>query len=170
MNISHLITPKGSLRKLYYTEICLSPYEVPGEQSICIYISGCLNRCRNCHYPELQYPDYGDVLSERMSDIVALYRNQASCVCFMGEGRGGQEERDELIRFAEYAHKRGLKTCLYSGRDTFIEAWMKGFDYIKIGSYQEALGALDSNTTNQRMYRKNANGEFEDITCMFRCE
>ena len=72
---------------LYYTEVCLSPYEVPGEQSICIYISGCLNRCKNCHYPELQYPDYGDVLSKRMSDIVALYHSQASCVCFLGEGR-----------------------------------------------------------------------------------
>ena len=155
---------------LYYTEVCLSPYEVPGEQSICIYISGCLNRCKNCHYPELQYPDYGDVLSKRMSDIVALYHSQASCVCFLGEGRACNEEREELVWLAQFAQHNSLKTCLYSGRDTSIEAWMNGFDYIRIGSYREELGALDSKTTNQRMYRKNDHGEFEDITFLFWCE
>ena len=60
---------------LYYTEICLSPYEVPGEQSICIYISGCCNRCKSCHYPELRLPEYGDVLSKRISDIIDLYED-----------------------------------------------------------------------------------------------
>ena len=152
---------------LYYTEICLSPYEVPGEQSICIYISGCCNRCKNCHYPELQLPDYGDVLSQQISDIIDLYLGQASCVCFLGEGRGEQEEIEELVLLAECSQQKGLKTCLYSGRDTFIEEWMKEFDYIKIGSYREELGALDSKTTNQRMYRKNDHGEFEDITFLF---
>ena len=155
---------------LYYTEICLSPYEVPGEQSICIYISGCCNRCKNCHYLELQLPEYGDVLSKRISDMIDLYYSQASCVCFLGEGRGRQEEKEELVRFAESAQQKGLKTCLYSGRDSFIEEWMKGFDYIKIGSYQEELGALDSQTTNQHLYRKNTHGEFEDITFLFWCE
>ena len=55
---------------LYYTEICLSPYEAPGEQFVCIYISGCADRCKICHYRELQLTDYGDVLSKRMSDII----------------------------------------------------------------------------------------------------
>ena len=112
-------------------------------------------------------PEYGDVLSKRINDIIDLYHSQASCVCFLGEGRGRQEEKEELVRFSKSAQQNGLKTCLYSGRDTSIEAWMNGFDYIRIGSYREELGALDSNTTNQRMYRKNANGEFEDITFLF---
>ena len=155
---------------LYYTEICLSPYEVPGEQSICIYISGCCNRCKKCHYPELQLPDYGEVLCIHLNEIVDLYLNQASCVCFLGEGRGEPEEINELVRFSKCSQQKGLRTCLYSGRDTFIEEWMNCFDYIKIGSYQEPLGSLDSYTTNQRMYRKNAHGKYEDITYLFWCE
>ena len=115
-------------------------------------------------------PEYGDVLSKQMSDIIELYNSQASCVCFLGEGRERQEEREELVRFSKSAQQKGLKTCLYSGRDTFIEEWMKGFDYIKIGSYQEEFGALDSQSTNQRMYRKTDKGKFEDITFLFWCE
>ncbi len=53
---------------------------------------------------------------------------------------------------------------IYSGRDTVIEKWMHIFDYIKLGSYREELGTLDSVTTNQRMYRKNSHNNYEDIT------
>lgn len=155
---------------LYYTEICISPHEVPGEESICIYISGCTNKCKNCHYPELQLPDYGDVLGKRLNDIISLYISQASCVCFLGEGKGCQEEIEELVKYAKYVHQKGLKTCLYSGRDTVIERWMSAFDYIKLGSYHEELGALDSKSTNQHLYRKSSNGDYEDITYMFWCE
>lgn len=152
---------------LHYTEFCLSPYEVPGEQSLCIYISGCINKCPNCHYPELQMPDNGEVLSIYYADIVELYLEQASCVCFLGEGTGLAEEKEELVAYAEYAHAKKLKTCLYSGRDTFIETWMLIFDYIKLGSYREELGTLDSPTTNQCMYRKNSHNRYDDITHCF---
>ena len=152
---------------LHYTEFCLSPYEVPGEQSICIYISGCPNRCKNCHYPELQMNDYGELLCTNFSDILELYSCQATCVCFLGEGKGSQKEKNELITYAEYVHDIGLKACLYSGRDVSIEAWMHVFDYVKSGSYHEELGALDSPTTNQRFYRKNTNGNYENITDIF---
>lgn len=152
---------------LYYTEICLSPYEVPGEQSICIYILGCANRCKNCHYPELQLSDYGEKLCSSLTDIIEIYHSQASCVCFLGEGRGYQEEIEELVKYAKYVHQKRLRTCLYSGRDTVIERWMSVFDYIKLGSYREEFGALDSQSTNQRMYRKNAHGDYDDITCLF---
>ena len=50
---------------LYYTEVCFSPYEVPEHESICIYISGCLNKCTDCHYPLLQQTDYGDTLYDK---------------------------------------------------------------------------------------------------------
>ena len=42
------------------------------------------------------------------------------------------------------------------------------FDYIKLGPYLAHLGPLNSPTTNQRMYRKLADGSFEDITSRFR--
>lgn len=155
---------------LYYTEFGLSPYEVVGEQSICIYVSGCRNNCRNCHYPALQLPDHGELLHAHFADIIALYGDQASCVCFLGEGRGLSEERNELVSYAEYAHSKGLKVCLYCGRDTVIEAWMSQFDYVKLGSYREERGSLDMPTTNQRMYRKNSDGCYEDITALFQGE
>jgi len=153
---------------LKYTEIALSHREVPGEISLCIYISGCPNKCADCHYPELQLTDYGDLLHLYFSDIVDLYFRQTTCVCFLGEGKSSAEERGELAEYACYAKSKGLKTCLYSGRDVEIEPWMNVFDIIKLGSYQPALGTLDCRTTNQRMYRKESeSGIFTDITNLF---
>ena len=41
------------------------------------------------------------------------------------------------------------------------------FDYIKIGPYIAERGGLDSPTTNQRMYKKQPDGHWEDITSAF---
>lgn len=43
---------------------------------------------------------------------------------------------------------------------------MHCFDYIKIGSYKEPLGALSSATTNQRLYKR-IRSDYEDITYLF---
>ena len=91
---------------------------------------------------------------------------QTSCVCFLGEGKCSEYEKDEFKKYCQIAHSRNLKTCLYSGRDTAIEDWMHCFDYIKLGSYKEEFGALDSPTTNQKMYMK-TNGIYENITFKF---
>lgn len=152
---------------LYYSEVQLSHAEVPGENSLCIYLTGCQNRCPNCHYPELQYDKYGDPLILHYKDIIDLYSSQATCVCFMGEGAGTIAEHAELIVYAEYAHSLGLASALYSGRDTAIEDWMHTFTYIKLGSYQEIFGPLDSAKTNQRMYKKEASGSYGDVTPLF---
>ena len=152
---------------LKYTEIALSHREVPNEAALCIYISGCLNRCADCHYPELQRPDYGELLSVHYTDIIDLYLCQATCVCFLGEGSCEAEEKEELRRYAAYAAGKGLRTCLYSGRDVDIEPWMHAFDYVKVGSYKPAFGPLDSPSTNQRMFRKESD-TFRDITSLCR--
>ena len=152
---------------LYYTEVCFSPYEVPEHKSICIYISGCVNRCVECHYPLLQHIDYGDVLSENYANIVALYRSHATCVCFLGEGKNTEDEHKEFDNMVAYDQGQGLKTCLYCGRDTIIESWMEIFAYVKIGSFQKSRGALNSPTTNQRMLEKTDYG-YSDITYKFR--
>lgn len=151
---------------LHYTEIGLSHREVPNETSLCIYISGCPFNCPGCHYPELQRTDFGDILADHFEKIIDLYLKQATCVCFLGEGSGSIEDRAELLRCAAYTHHLGLKCCLYSGRDTIIEPWMESFDYIKLGSYQESLGALDSPATNQHLYKK-IDGHYTDITHIF---
>ena len=81
---------------LRYTEFGLSHQEVPNESAICIYISGCPNRCRNCHYPELQEWLNGDPLRSQLSNIIDFYYSQATCVCFLGEGDCSQESKNEL--------------------------------------------------------------------------
>ena len=85
---------------------------------------------------------------------------------FLGEGKNTVEEHNEFKNMVIYARKKGLKTCLYCGRDTIIESWMKVFDYIKLGSYQVLFGGLSSASTNQRMFAKN-NNEYIDITFKF---
>ena len=57
---------------LYYTEVLLSEREVPGESSICIFISGCSQNCKNCHYPDLQRLEYGDNLMESYEEKFRL--------------------------------------------------------------------------------------------------
>jgi Pyruvate-formate lyase-activating enzyme len=155
---------------LYYSEFCLSHLEVPGESSLCIYISGCINNCRHCHYPELQQVHFGEKLAAYFIDIVDLYFSQSTCVCFLGEGGSTSEDRAELVSYARYVHATGLKTCLYSGRDTDLEDWMAVFDYIKVGSYREELGPLNSRTTNQKFYERMEDGTYKDITFGFQTE
>ena len=152
---------------LYYTEVLLSEREVPGESSICIFISGCSQNCKNCHYPDLQRLEYGDNLMEHYQEIVSLYKRYASCVCILGEGAGTSIEQYELNCVAEYAKSEGLKSCLYCGRDTELEPWMNVFDYVKLGSYQNDRGGLEISSTNQVMLKKAESGEYQDITYLF---
>lgn len=151
---------------LFYTEVCLSHLEVYGERCLCIYISGCQNNCTGCHYPELKRNYFGDILKINFTDILDLYMKQASCVCFLGEGKCGEQEKKEFQKYCNIAHSRKFRTCLYSGRDIEIEDWMYCFDYIKLGSYKNEFGALDSPTTNQKMYMK-IDGIYKDITFKF---
>ena len=155
------------MASIYYTEVDLSPYEVPNEQSLCIYISGCQQVCQNCHYPDLRKANYGEPLIDFFEKLLELYFYQATCVCFFGEGENTPQSRRELTIFAKHASKMGKRVCLYSGRDIEPENWMNVFDYIKVGSYQQFLGSLDSPSTNQVFYRKNVDGIYENITYTF---
>ena len=149
-----------------YIEFGISHQEVPGEAALCIYISGCQNDCENCHYPELKDPHEGLLLSDHYADILDLYCQQASCVCFMGEGDGSEESRKELMVCARMAKDRNLRSCLYCGRDVDPEDWMKIFGYVKTGSFMEGLGDIYSKTTNQRFYKRSGN-DFMDVTYLF---
>ena len=70
-------------------------------------------------------------------------------------------------------HKK-LKIGWYSGRDELTkDINLDWFDYIKIGHYDEDLGPLNKETTNQRLYLVQHNKipldnyELEDITSKF---
>ena len=125
---------------LHYVEFGLSHMEVPGEAAICIYISGCPHKCVKCHYKELQQVDSGEMLAIYFGQILDLYHEYATCVCFMGEGDSSKESRYEMLGYVQKCNERGYRTCLYSGRDTVIEEWMNQFDYVKLGSYCEECG------------------------------
>lgn len=157
----------GVIVPIYYTEADLSPNEVPGEQSLCIYISGCQQNCPNCYYPDLRKTNFGTPLKDSFEKLLKLYFYQATCVCFLGEGENTRQSREELVTFAKQALKVGKHTCLYSGRDVELEEWMSVFDYIKLGSFKESLGALESPVTNQTFYKKNADGVYRNITSIF---
>ena len=152
---------------LKYTDTKVTFAEVPDEISLCINISNCPNHCKGCHSPYLT-EDIGILLTD--SEIYKLINNNhgISCICFMG----GDLYPSELVMLALYIKSyTKLKVAWYSGNeDLKIDPRLGAFDYIKIGSYKEELGPLNSKTTNQKMFKiicKDNDAEFEDITHLF---
>lgn len=99
-------------------------------------------------------------------ELYEAYNTSITCVCFMGEGYNTEDNHNEFKKYCDIIHKDNIYTALYSGRDCNIEEWMNCFDYIKIGSYMEEFGPLNSRTTNQRLYKKIDN-KYSNITSVF---
>ncbi len=136
--------------------------EVPDEVSLAVSISGCPNRCVGCHSAHLMGDVGQELCEESLAGLVDRYRGSITCVCFMG----GDAEPQTIERLAEFVHSQfGLKSAWYSGRNN-MPSDLNFFDYVKLGDYREALGGLNSRTTNQRMYRI-TDGKREDITDRF---
>lgn len=144
-------------------EVTLS--EVPQEISLTIMISGCPNRCPDCHSKFAWDRNVGKILNKKtLKQIIEKYKNSISCICFLG----GEWEND-LIEMIEFIKKYNLKIALYTGLDyidSIDEKIIMNLDYIKIGHYDKNMGSLDKKTTNQKMYKIN-NTNFEDITHLF---
>lgn len=151
---------------LYYLEAGISPYEVPNETSLVVYISGCKNNCPYCHYSDLQKTDYGSILMHHYKELITIYQHYITCVCFLGEGDNDIHSRNEFSIICQYIKSKHLKACLYSGRDCGIEKWMYCFDYIKLGNYKENRGPLTSESTNQKLYKR-VEDSYIDITYNF---
>ena len=141
--------------------------EVPGEVTLALNLSGCPNRCPGCHSPHLR-EDIGEVLDEGLlACLISKYGNAVTCVCFMG-GDGDPERVGRLAAFVRNKTGGRLKTGWYSGKPSLAEGCsLESIDYLKLGPYTEALGGLDSETTNQRFYRVDS-GVMTDITDVFR--
>lgn len=154
---------------LKYVDTKVTFAEVPDEISLCINISNCPNHCEGCHSPYLA-EDIGTELTK--DEIKKLYNANVgiTCICFMG-GDSNPDEVEELSNFIRSTYT-GIKTAWYSGKadfDTLRIAY--AFDYVKMGKYIEALGPLNSKTTNQRMFKVICKGNKEftlrDITHKF---
>ncbi len=136
---------------LKYTDTKVVFREIPDEITLAVNISGCPCACEGCHSSYLA-DDIGTNLSEESITELIARNNMISCLSFMG-GDGEPAEVSRLARFIRDNYPK-IAVAWYSGRDELsADIDIANFDYIKIGSYQSALGGLDSPTTNQRLYR-----------------
>ncbi len=140
--------------------------EIPDEVTLAINISGCPCHCPGCHSHYL-WEDIGLPLNTDAIDaFISQYGRNITCIAFMG-GDGDPKGVDMLAQYIHEEHPQ-YKVAWYSGRLRITSAVNKtDFDYIKIGPYIKHLGPLKQPTTNQRLYRQNDTGEFEDITSRF---
>jgi anaerobic ribonucleoside-triphosphate reductase activating protein len=81
---------------------------------------------------------------------------------------GGDQNLPNLNAILQKIREYGIKTCLYSGEDDVNKLLdlIPYLDYLKIGSYRENLGALNSKMTNQKFF-KIQDGIMTDMTHLF---
>ena len=104
--------------------------------------------------------------TDAIDAFVSEYGTDITCIAFMG----GDADPKCVNLLAQYIHEchPEFKVAWYSGRIRIPSLVNKtDFDYIKIGPFIRHLGPLNKPTTNQRIYRKNSDDTFEDITSRF---
>lgn len=140
--------------------------EIPDEVTLSVNISNCPCRCPGCHSRYL-WSDTGTPLTADVIDgMIARNSSDMTCICFMG-GDAEPEAVGELARHVHSCHPQ-LKVAWYSGRQLLPRGIdRRDFDYIKVGPYIRHLGPLNKPTTNQRLYRCDADGTMTDITSRF---
>ena len=129
--------------------------EIPDEVTLAVNISNC-----PCHCPGLPLD------TDAIDDFAHKFGSDITCIAFMG----GDNDPKGLNVLAQYIHEEHpqFKVAWYSGRLRIPSLVCKtDFDYIKIGPYIRHLGPLNNPTTNQRLYRKTEDNQFEDITARF---
>ncbi|MCR5679689.1 MAG: anaerobic ribonucleoside-triphosphate reductase activating protein [Prevotella sp.] len=151
---------------LKYVNTAVVFQEIPDEVTLAINIANCPCRCPGCHSHYL-WEDIGIPLDTAAIDaFVGKFMPDITCIAMMG----GDADPKGVNLLAQYIHEEypQLKVAWYSGRLRVPPVVCKAdFDYIKIGPFIRHLGPLNQRTTNQRMYRRKDNGEFEDITYRF---
>lgn len=157
--------PNKNELPLKYQGYTIALQEVPDEISLAFNVSGCIHKCPDCHSKYL-WEYKGHYLREDLQRVLSLNKEYISCVCFMG----GDQNLEELYDLCKEVKNEGLKVCVYSGADdmeifsSFI--CNSVIDYLKIGSYKQEFGGLNSVNTNQRMY-KIVDFQISDITEQF---
>lgn len=151
--------------KYHNTDIVFQ--EFPDEVTLAINLTLCPNGCPGCHSTFLQ-KDTGDELTDiRLLTLLDDYRDEITCVGLMG-GDNDPESVMRLFEIVRLNYGKNLKTGWYSGRQELPTCFRPELlDYVKLGPYVEACGPLNAQTTNQRMYRVEEDGQMTDITPRF---
>ena len=145
--------------------------EIPNEVTLAINITNCPCHCKGCHSKFL-WEDAGTELTTEELDRLIEVNDGITTVCFMG----GDATPEIIDILAEYVHEvKKLKVGWYSGRDTYYkDINFNWYDYIKLGHYDEELGGLNKETTNQKLFKLTHEKiddvkkiTFEDITHLF---
>lgn len=125
--------------------------EVPDEISLAINLSNCPHRCPGCHSPYLQ-ENKGDELTFDVAKKLIDKNCGITCVVFMG-GDSTPAQLVKLVYDLRQVYPE-LKFAVYSGNPITRPDYIATFDYIKLGEYKADLGGLDSETTNQKFFKK----------------
>jgi len=145
--------------------------EIPNEITLAINITNCPCKCPGCHSKFL-WEDTGTELTIEELDTLLEKHDGITTVCFMG----GDASPETICALAEYVHEiKKLKVGWYSGMDNYYkDINFDWFDYIKLGHYDDKLGGLNKETTNQKLFKiihEKVNDckklTFEDITKLF---
>ena len=110
----------------------------------------------------------GEVLdADVLISLTEKYKGEITCVALMG-GDNDPQAVGQVLAAVKRHYGGALKTGWYSGRQELPADFNPAaFDYVKVGPYREALGALKDRTTNQRFYRVEPDGSFTDLTHRF---
>lgn len=141
--------------------------EIPNEITLAINLTNCPCHCKGCHSKFL-WEDTGTELTIEELDRLINKNDGITTVCFMG----GDASPEAVSLLAEYTHEiRKLKVGWYSGMDELSDKInLDWFDYVKIGHYDEDLGPLNKETTNQKLFRVSKfenDYQLMDITYLF---
>lgn len=133
--------------------------EIPHRVTLAVEVTNCRGNCPGCHSPFLKQ-DIGEELTPAVIDSLIADNFGINCFLFLGEGKDTAALLS-LARHIKTVHP-GVETAVYSGREKVEDSFAEVFDYIKVGPYIQALGPLNSPTTNQRLYYHG-----QDITSHF---
>ena len=157
---------QAGCKMLKYVNTAVVFQEIPDEVTLSVNISNCPCRCPGCHSRYLWDDEGEDLTPETLDALLQRYGKGITCVCLMG----GDAEPEYINHLARHLHRSNpeLKVAWYSGRTLIPGSVCKNdFDYIKVGPFIAHLGGLKDARTNQRLYKRMAHGDFEDITHRF---
>ena len=140
--------------------------EIPDEVTLSINISNCPCRCPGCHSKYLWKDEGEELNTDTMDSFITEYGRDITGICLMG----GDANPMEVNHLAQYInqHYPEVRVAWYSGRARVPHGVnMCDFDYVKLGPYIAHLGGLKEPTTNQHLYKRMPNGDFQDITSRF---